>query len=307
VFDAFSIGPFIIWTRLVFFLLGVALAADFFLRLAESAHLSLQHFREHALRYLAAFLLGGRLIAVVGAYRVYVRDLPRLFVFWDGGFSFLGGAIGIGFILYLSTRLSRATFLQWLDALVPAMLFGLAFDWFGQFAAGSAYGKPSDLPWAVTYDTIGVRYTIPIHPVQLYYALALLALTFLLLVIRKHGTRAGAQTLVGILSAAVLTFFFEYFRGDFTIPVFATKMDFVVLVLLFASLGVLAALELALSRRGLLVYEGTLIALFCGYLIARSRLGFATVELRFSQLLAVLSVLGTIVYVVAHRRRHPNL
>jgi len=57
-FQAFALGSFIFWTRLIFVLLGLWLSTEFFLRLAHSANLSLQHFREHGLWYVAAFLLG---------------------------------------------------------------------------------------------------------------------------------------------------------------------------------------------------------------------------------------------------------
>ncbi len=306
-FEAFTVGPFIFWTRLLFFLIGVWLSLEFFLRLAQSAHLSLQHFRDNAWRYMIAFVIAARVFSVVAQYRVYLRDPLRLFVLWDGGFSFLGGVIGIGFILFWATRSHRATFLQWLDVLVPAACFGLVFDWLGKFFSGQAYGVPTDVFWGVTYSTIGVRYTVPIHPVQLYYALFFFLLTFLLLVIRKKSERAGAVTLMGIFCASIMTFLFEYFRGDFSIPVFATRMDFVVLILLFISLGLFAAVELSLSRKGLILYEMLLLVVFGGYLLARSWLPFATFELRFSQFLAVLALLASVVYVVVHRRKYPHL
>ncbi|PIR48735.1 hypothetical protein COU80_03495 [Candidatus Peregrinibacteria bacterium CG10_big_fil_rev_8_21_14_0_10_55_24] len=306
-FEAFAVGPFIIWTRVVFLLLGAWLATEFFLRLSSGANLSLQHMHEHALRYLAAFLIGGRVTAIVVLYRTYLRDPVRMFIVWDGNFSFLGGAIGVAVVLYWLTRTQRATFLQWLDVLLPAATFGLAFDWLGKFAGGQDYGKPTDMLWGVTYETFGVRYTVPIHPVQFYYALFFFFLTFFLLVVRKYTQRAGWETFLGILFASAATFFFEHFRGDFSIPVFATKLDFLVLILLFASLGAFAAVELKLSRTGLVLYEAGLIAFFGGYIILRSLLQMATFELRFSQFLAVLSVLASTVYVTIHRRKHPNL
>jgi phosphatidylglycerol---prolipoprotein diacylglyceryl transferase len=306
-FEAFAIGPFIIWTRLVFLLLGIWLATKFLMRLAESAHLSLQHFRAYLWQYAIAFLLAGRIIAIISDYRVYLKDPLRMFVFWDGGFSFLGGAIGIACVLYWVTRTQRATFLQWLDVLLPATTFGLFFDWIGKFASGNAYGSPTDLFWGVTYDAIGVRYTVPIHPVQLYYAALFFLLTFTLLVIRKHENRAGSETIWGIVTACIATFFFEYFRGDPTIPVFATKMDFLVLVLLFVSLGIFAGIEAALSRRGMLMYSTLLTVLFGGYLLARDWLPFSTFELRFSQFLSVLALFATVVYVIVHRRKYPHL
>lgn len=306
-FEAFAIGPAIIWTRVVFLLLGIWLSFDFFLRLSESANLSLSHFKEHGWQYLAAAAGFGRLFEIIAQYRVYIRDPLRIFIVWDGSFSFMGAAFGIGVVIYIHTRMHRSTFLQWLDVLTPAAIFGTAFDWFGKFAGGQSYGKPTNIPWAVTYDTIGVRYTVPIHPVQLYYAFSLLILTFILLIIRKHSSRAGSETFVGILAAAFLTFIFEYFRGDFSIPVFATKLDFAVLCLLFVSLGMFAAVELKLTQKALLIYEGILIVVIGGYAVSRSFLPLAASELRFSQFLAVLSCLATIVYVVVHRRKYPHL
>jgi phosphatidylglycerol:prolipoprotein diacylglycerol transferase len=306
-FEAFQVGPFLVWTRVVFLLLGIWLSIEFFLRLAVSAHLSIQHFRDKSWQYLLAFLGGGRLFAMLSEYRVYFRDPIRMFIVWDGGWSFIGGAIGVGVLLWWVSRSHRATFLQWLDALVPAASFGLFFDWLGKFVSGHAYGRPSDMFWAVTYDAINVRYTVPIHPVQLYYAVLFLILTFVLLVIRKRSQRAGEETLVGIVTAALLTFGLEYFRGDFTIPVFATKIDLLVLCILFLSLGVFAIVELKLTPRAVTLYQTALVILFSVYIIVRRFLHLPTHELRFSQFLAIVALLGTVVYVSVHRRKYPHL
>lgn len=306
-FEAFEIGPFILWTHALFLLVGAWLATEFFLRLAQRANLPLHHFQEHAWWYLAAFLGGGRLAAILAEYRIYIHDPWRVFIVWDGGFSFLGGSVSIAVVLFVVTHQSRATFLQWLDVLSPAVMFGWSFDWLGRFAAGQSYGRPTDFPWGVTYDAMGVRYTVPVHPVQLYYAVSFFFLTFVLLIVRKISRRAGAETLVGIASAALMVMFFEMFRGDFGIPVFATKLDFLVLVLLFGSLSLVALFPMRMSHRALFLYVSGLALLSLGYAGARPWFPFATMELRFSQFLAVLALLASVVYVVTHRRRYPYL
>lgn len=306
-FEVFEVGPFLFWTHLMFLLLGVWLAIEFFLRLAVSANLPLQHFKDAAVWYTFAFVFGGRAIAILTEYRVYLHDPVRSFVLWDGNFSFLGGAMGIAVVLFALTRFHRSTFLQWLDALLPAMTCGLTFDWLGKFFAGIGYGKPADVFWAITYDAVHVRYAVPVHPVQLYYAFFYLFLTFLLLVVRKHAKRAGAETLLAVLCASLITVFLEFFRGDFGIPVFAMVSDFILLIVLFLSLGVLAVIELRLPLWGINFYAGSLTMLTGIYLLVRSWLPFPRVELRFSQLLAVLAVGGAIVYVIVHRKRYPHL
>lgn len=306
-FEAFEIGPFIIWTHLLFLVLAIWLSAEFFFRLALSAGLSLQHFRESAHWYILGFFLGGRMFAVIAEYRAYLKDPMNILMINDGNFSLLGGSIGIAIVLYILRRASRTTFLQWLDVLLPATTFGLAFEWIGKFAAGQAYGKPTDVLWGITYDAANVRYAVPVHPVQLYYAIFFFILTFALLIVRKNAQRAGAETLVGIVAASIVTFLLENFRGDFAIPVFATQFDFILLILLFVSLGAFAAVELKMSQRMAILFEVMTTVLCATYLFVRAMLPFETFELRFSQLLAVLALLAAVVYVVVHRRRYPHL
>lgn len=307
-FEAFEIGPFIVWTYLVFLLLGIWLSTEFFLRLSQSAGLSLQHFREYAVWHVLAFLLAGRVFAMIAQFRVYLKDPLRSIVVWDGNFSFLGGCIGIGLVLYFTRGRSRITFLQWLDVLLPATSFGLFFEWLGKFASGKAYGKPTDVFWGVTYDAINVRFAVPIHPVQLYYAAFYLALTFLLLIVRKNAKRAGAETLFGIVLASFVTLGLETFRGDVDVrTVFATPLDLVVLLLLFIGLGIFATMEVRMSQRAMIAYS-TAGTILCGaYFFLRLWLPFEPLELRTSQFLAILALLATVVYVVVHRRQNPHL
>ena len=306
-FQAFQIGSLILWTRLLFVLLGLWFSTDLFFRLAASANLSLQHFREHGVWYILAFFLGGRLSAMLIDYQAYLKDPFRIIVLSDGGFSFIGGALGIAVVLFFATRGHRSTFLQWLDALLPATTLGLVFDWVGAFFSGHAYGRPTNVFWGVTFDAMNVRYSVPIHPVQLYYALFYFFLTFVLLIIRKKAKRVGTETLAGIVCATLATFFLENYRGDFGIPVFANDMDFVLLVGLFLSLGFFAAFEQKLSKKFSFLYEFSVLLLAGGYLIARPFLNLETFEFRFSQLLAILALLATVIYIVDHRRRYPYL
>ncbi len=306
-FEAFQFGPVTIWLRLSFLLIGTWLSAEFLFRLAASANLSLQSLKDDAKWHLLAFVLGGRILAVIGQYQTYTKDLLRIFIVWDGSFSFLGGAIGVALVLFWSSRNQRVTFLQWLDVLLPATTFGLAFDWFGMFLSAQSYGKPTNVPWGVVMDTISVRYTVPIHPVQLYYALFYIVLTFALLLIRRYSKRAGAETLLGIIMASVAVFFFEFLRGDFSIPVFAKLTDFIFLGCLFGSLGVLALIEHKLSEKVNAMYGGAVAVLTFAYVLSRSWLELPQYQLRFSQVLSILALLATVVYVVVHRRKYPHL
>ena len=96
-YEAMTIGPFFIWTRLIFLLIGIWLSTEFFLRLAQSANLSFTHLQERAWYYIGAFLLwqplwmsGMRLrSALVGSLgtmlgaRLARSDVPPAFFQWS--------------------------------------------------------------------------------------------------------------------------------------------------------------------------------------------------------------------------------
>jgi prolipoprotein diacylglyceryltransferase len=103
-FEAFQFGPATIWMRVAFLLLAIWMSAEFFFRLAKSAGLSLQNIRDDAKWHLAAFLLGGRLFAIFANYQMYVKNWLRIFIVWDGEFSFIGASLGIALVLFLVTN-----------------------------------------------------------------------------------------------------------------------------------------------------------------------------------------------------------
>jgi phosphatidylglycerol:prolipoprotein diacylglycerol transferase len=309
VFEAFQIGPFLFRSHTFFLLIGIWLSTELFLRLAVSEGLQLTHFLRRSWIYLLAFLVGGRIFSVLVLYRVYLQDPSRVFVFWDGNFSFLGGCAGLGIALFFVTLKQRSTFLQWLDALLPAVTLGLTFDWLGRFFGNFAYGKPTDVFWGVTVKSMGVRYTVPIHPVQLYYAAFFALMTLLLLKVRKRhqNRRAGFVTLLGIVFSALGTIFLEFLRGDFSVTIFAKMSDFLFLAALFVSFGTVAVLEQKLSQRYSLMNSIVMASGTVAYLLFRPWISVASVEWRFSQFLAVLAILGTVVYVTVHRWKYPHL
>lgn len=100
------------------------------------------------------------------------------------------------------------------DALAAPLALALAFEQLGALLAGSGYGTPSTVPWAVTYthplaaQWSGTPLGTPLHPVQAYAALAFLALAALLMVWlparRQQGDVAGL-CLLGMGVAIYLT------------------------------------------------------------------------------------------------------
>lgn len=106
------------------------------------------------------------------------------------------------------------------DALAAPLALGLAFEQLGALAAGSGYGVEAGpgLPWAVTYTNplsaiwSGTPLGIPLHPVQVYDAMAFLAIAVLLYVWLPFRHRQGDVAGLFLLGAGAAIYFTEIWR-----------------------------------------------------------------------------------------------
>ena len=118
----------------------------------------------------------------------------------------------------ICARWQKLPFRTTADALAAPVALGLAFEQLGALLAGSGYGTETGVRWAVTYSSglaalwSGAPLGIPLHPVQVYAALAFLTLCIFLLVwqpaIRQPGDLAG----IGLMGAGVAMFVTELWR-----------------------------------------------------------------------------------------------
>jgi phosphatidylglycerol:prolipoprotein diacylglycerol transferase len=82
--------------------------------------------------------------------------------------------------------------------------------------AGCCYGRPTDLPWAVTFtdpQTLGPL-GVPVHPTQLYESLLYMLVFGFILWLRKRKSFQGELFGSYLLLAGLARFIVEFFRGD---------------------------------------------------------------------------------------------
>lgn len=162
---------------------------------------------------LVAGILGARLSYFArhpGAFSgTYLSLLsPNLNLFDMPG----GILIALSVSAYLISRQKLAA-LFILDRLTPffAVLAGSVH--LSRFAAGSGFGKPSDLPWAITL------WGANRHPVQLYYLLASLIVLALGLILQgKYAYAQGALFLRFSLLTGIYLLFLSGFQEAPTSP-----------------------------------------------------------------------------------------
>lgn len=106
------------------------------------------------------------------------------------------------------------------DICAPAIALGQAIGRLGCFMAGDDYGRPTDVPWGVTFtnpdaaEIGGVPLGIKLHPVQLYEAAVCLVLFGILVWLERRRHRDGDVIVAYTLLYAVARFVLEFFRGD---------------------------------------------------------------------------------------------
>ncbi len=108
----------------------------------------------------------------------------------EGGLGIPGGVIGGALALIIYTKARKLSFWQWADFIAPGLLIGQAIGRWGNFVNQEVYGRPSNLPWAITIDPQyrirGFEFVEKYHPLFLYESLLnLLGAGVLLWVDRK--------------------------------------------------------------------------------------------------------------------------
>jgi phosphatidylglycerol:prolipoprotein diacylglycerol transferase len=92
----------------------------------------------------------------------------------------------------------------------------------GCFFAGCCFGRPTTVPWAVTFlsdfaaQNVGTLTGVPLHPTQLYEAGAELMILGTLLALERRTGRSfpGRTFWTYILLYGISRFIIEFYRGD---------------------------------------------------------------------------------------------
>jgi phosphatidylglycerol:prolipoprotein diacylglycerol transferase len=121
-------------------------------------------------------------------------------------------------ILYMKKK--KLPVLKTSDFMIVALPLGHALGRIGCFLAGCCYGRPTNLPWGVTFtdphslvppELLGT----PLHPTQLYEACFNFLLFLLLHKLYQRPHKDGSILVCYVACYGFLRFFIEFFRGDF--------------------------------------------------------------------------------------------
>src|SRR5215813_4630863 len=185
-------GPITVYTY------GVLLAAAYLFGLqlarvrAKERGLDANRVLDLGIYIIISALVGAKLLLLITDFRSFTSDPRELLTLARSGGVFYGG-------------------------LILAVVVGR----FGCFFAGCCYGKPTTLPWGITFRdpfaaaNVGTPLGIPLHPTQLYEAGAELLILIVLLVTERKGRPYPGRTFwFYMLLYAISRFIIEFYRGD---------------------------------------------------------------------------------------------
>jgi phosphatidylglycerol:prolipoprotein diacylglycerol transferase len=217
----FELGPVTVYTY------GVLLAAAYLLGLklamvrAKARGLDANRVLDLGIYIIISALIGAKLLLLITDFRTFTANPRELLTLARSGGVFYGGlilAVGValGYIRKVGLPLWTTT-----DVFAPGIALGHVVGRFGCLFAGCCFGKPTTLPWGITFRdpfaaaNVGTPLGVPLHPTQLYEAGAeLLILGVLLWTERKGRPFAGRTFWLYMLLYAISRYIIEIYRGD---------------------------------------------------------------------------------------------
>jgi phosphatidylglycerol:prolipoprotein diacylglycerol transferase len=219
--ELFSIGPITVYSY------GVLLAASYLLglwlamRRAKQWGLDPSRVLDLGIYIIIAALIGAKLLLLVVDFDQFSRSTADLLSLARSGGVFYGGlilAVAVAFWYVIKHRLPLWTTC---DVFAPGIALGHVTGRLGCLAAGCCYGRPTDLPWGLTFTNplaaanVGTPLGIPLHPTQVYEAGAELLILILLLATERRGRYFPGRTFWAYMFLyAVSRFVIEIYRGD---------------------------------------------------------------------------------------------
>jgi phosphatidylglycerol:prolipoprotein diacylglycerol transferase len=202
---------------------GVIVALSFLIALwmstreAERKGLDPKLVQDFAVYGLLGGIVGARLYFVLFSAPGYFLEHPwEIFAVWSGGIGVIGSLIGGAIVAVWFCRKRNISLLRFADTLVPGIAIGQTLGQFACLLNGDSYGRPTDLPWAITFtDPRSLApLNIPLHPIEIYEMIAYFLIFLIVWKTRKKYKLDGFALFTYLAGYGVARFLVDFFRGD---------------------------------------------------------------------------------------------
>jgi phosphatidylglycerol---prolipoprotein diacylglyceryl transferase len=206
---------------------GVLLAASYLLGLqfalvrARRRGLDGQRVMDLGIWIIVSALVGAKLLLFIVDFKQFTSNPRDLLGLARSGGVFYGGLIAAVTVALIYLRRHRLPLWTTTDVFAPGIALGHVVGRMGCLLAGCCFGKPTSVPWAITFTdpaaaaNVGTPLGVPLHPTQLYEAGAELLILVFLLVWERRGHGFPGRTFWSyMLLYGVSRFVIEFYRGD---------------------------------------------------------------------------------------------
>ena len=251
-----ELGPVSIYTY------GVLLAAAYLIGLwlaavrARARGLDGARVTDLGIYVLVSAFVGAKLLLVVVEFDHLRQDPARIWTLVRSAGVFYGGLLLAVAVAFWQMRRHRLPVWTTCDAFAPGIALGQAVGRVGCLLAGCCYGRPTELPWGVTFTNplaaanVGTPLDVSLHPTQLYESGAALAILGLLLLGERRGTGFPGRTFWSyLLLYPCARFAIEFLRGDPRGAVFDSLSTSQFVSLLIVPVSIVMLLRLRASER----------------------------------------------------------
>jgi phosphatidylglycerol:prolipoprotein diacylglycerol transferase len=206
---------------------GVLLAAAYLVGLklamvrAKARGLDQTRVLDLGIYIIISALIGAKLLLLVTDFSTYTSNPRELLSLARSGGVFYGGLIlAVGVALWYIRRIGLPLWTT-CDVFAPGIALGHVVGRLGCLFAGCCFGKPTTLPWGITFTdpfaaaNVGTPLNQPLHPTQLYEAGAEALILMFLLATESRGKRFPGRTFwLYMFLYAVSRYVIEIYRGD---------------------------------------------------------------------------------------------
>ena len=249
----FEIGGFPVYTYGLLLAAGYLLGLQLALVRARARSLDPNRVLDLGIWIIVSALVGAKLMLLVVDYPRYSAEPREMLNLFRSAGVFYGGLIAAVLVALWYLRRHHMPMWTVTDVFAPGIALGHVIGRLGCLFAGCCFGRPTTMPWGITFTdeaarNAGTPIGIPLHPTQLYEAGAeLLILGLLLWLERRSRAFAGRTFWTYMFLYGISRFAIEFYRGDprGMIGMFSTS-QFVSLLIVPLAIVML----LILGRRG---------------------------------------------------------
>jgi len=212
----FTIGSLPIRSYEIMVAIGFLIALYIAIRRAKKKNIPFRFMLDLGLCILISGFVGARIFYILQHIRSYDSLADTFSRIWEGGLTYYGGFVLASLVGFIYLRSRRLPIAGVTDIIAPSLALGEGISRIGCFLAGCCFGKPTDLPFGVTFPENSLTGIITdsqkVHPTQLYSSIILFCIFIILITFQRYTKFSGQLFLSYMIMYSIYRFSIDFLR-----------------------------------------------------------------------------------------------